>query len=99
MCDQMLLLDAGQDSLTTAVCRKPTAAPTAAPTDPSLLKAMEARLAAVEAKNAELMTQLAKFSALEAKLEQLSLLKVQRAGSMCTVQCDNGREGGILELD
>ena len=93
------LVGAGQDSLATAVCRKPTAAPTETPSDPSPFKAMEVRLAAVEAKNTELATQLAKFSALEAKLEQLSLLKVQKAGSMCTVQCDNGREGGILELD
>lgn len=89
----------GANSLTTAMCSKPTTTTTTTAAPSGALQAMANRLAAVEASNAALAEKLARFEALEAKLQQLSLLKVEKTGSLCTVQCDNGRNSGILELD
>ena len=42
---------------------------------------------------------LERVAQLEAKVAELSALKVRRESGKCIVQCDNGKDGGELMLD
>ena len=42
---------------------------------------------------------LERVAQLEAKVTELSALKVRRENGKCIVQCDNGKDGGELMLD